>query len=485
MVSDPRSAAESLDSSDAPEDAARATARPPAPDADRRLDLERLARRFAQALAIPTISRADAAQRDRAAFEALHAYLRESFPSVHEALRWEKVGEHHALLLTWSGSDQEAEPWLLVSHQDVVGIAPGTEGDWSYPPFGGAVAEGFIWGRGAIDSKLSLLAALEAVEHLVAGGFQPRRTVYFALGADEEVGGALGGALIAAELRKRGVRLSFSLDEGGMVVTGAVPGVAKPVALIGTAEKGYATLKLTARSEGGHSAMPPSGDAATRVVRALDALGRNPMAAGLDGPTRDLLARLAPFARQPYRAVYRNLGLAAPLLLRLLARSPAGNAAIRSTIAATMIDAGTAENVIPAIAEATLNVRTRPGERVADAVTHVKRFAAKQDVDVSVITAHEASAISPSQGAAFQTLAEAITRTMPDAVPAPFLTLNGTDSRYFADIVEAQYRFIPIRVTPHDLERIHGVDERVAVEDYRDAVQFFIELIRVADAPAA
>lgn len=454
-------------------------------DAGARLDPQRLAARFGRAIAYPTISRADPAETDSEAFEAFHAYLRETFPLVHATLICESIGEHHALLFTWTGTDREAAPWLLVSHQDVVGIEPGTEQDWSHPPFSGAVADGFIWGRGTIDVKLTVVAALEAAEHLIAGGFAPRRTIYFAFGADEEVGGRCGAALIAATLLERGVRLAFTLDEGGMVLTGAVPGVTKPVALIGTAEKGYATLKLSCRGEGGHSSMPPANTAVARLVRLLHALDRHHMPAALDGPTLDMLVHLAPVADQPYRSVLRNLWLTAPVLLRALARTPAGNAAVRSTLAPTKVHIGLAENVIPQVAEATINVRTKPGDRVADAVDHVARLASGEGIDVAVTTALEATAISPCDGDGYRVLARTIERVMPGVAIAPFLTLNGTDSHQYAEIAAAQYRFVPLMMKPDDLERIHGVNERIAVDDYGRVVRFFVEFLQIADTEGA
>ncbi len=441
-----------------------------------------LAQRFARALAIPTISEAERDRADRASFDEFHSYLIETFPLVHEALRRERIGDHHALLFTWIGTDPAAEPWLLVSHQDVVGTEPGTEQDWSYPPFGGTVADGFIWGRGAIDLKVSLVAALEAAEHLIACGFQPRRTVYFAFGADEEVGGECGGALIAAELRRRGVTLAFTLDEGGMVVEGAFPGVTSKVAYVGTAEKGYATLQLTCRGEGGHSSMPARENAATRLIRVLHRINRTPMPAALDGPTREMLVRLASHARQPYGALLRNLWLTAPLLIRQLTKTPVGNASVRSTIAVTMAKFGVAENVLPQFAEATVNVRLKPGDQVVDAVAHLERIAAPDGVDVTLITANDATPISACDGETFQTLASAIAKVMPGVVTAPFLTINGTDSHYFTDLAANQYRFIPVSMKPEDLDRIHGVDERISIEDYERAIQFYIEFIRLADS---
>ena len=444
-------------------------------------DPEAMARRLGRALAIPTITAADRDRMDTAAFTALGEYLQAAFPSVHAKLRRDGIGDHHALLYTWRGSDAAAEPWLLVSHQDVVGVERGTEADWTHPPFSGAVAGGFVWGRGAIDLKVTIFAAMEAVEGLLAQGFSPRRSVYLAFGADEEVGGEAGAALIARVLEERGVSLAFTLDEGGLILSGALPGIASPVALIGTAEKGELTLRLRVRDTGGHSSMPPRRTAIGRLAAALAEIDSHPMPAAVVSPTRDMFAGLARHAGQPFRTVYGNLWLTAPLLARLLERQPAGNAALRTTAAATMVRGGTAETVMPQAAEAAVNFRLRPGDRARDVADRVRRRVGRLGVDVEVASAHEASHVSRCDSLAFKALVDTIAAVFPDVVTAPCLTLNSTDSRHYARIARDQYRFVPIRATPEDLARIHGTDERIAIADYADAVRFFAEFIRAAD----
>ena len=207
-------------------------------------------------LAVQQATLADANDTHADAFRNLHQHLAASFPLIHARLQRTEVGRH-ALLFTWPGRDAQAKPIALMAHQDVVPVAPGTESQWTAPPFGGQIKDGFVWGRGAWDDKAGLMAILEAVESLLKAGFQPRQTIYLVFGADEEVGGADGAARIAAQLKAQGVRLGLVLDEGLLITHGMVPGVSKPVALVGLAEKGYVTVKLTAQGAGGHSSMPP------------------------------------------------------------------------------------------------------------------------------------------------------------------------------------------------------------------------------------
>ena len=189
-------------------------------------------------------------------FKAFHALLQTKFPRTHAALKREVVNEL-SLLYTWEGADPKAKPIMLLAHQDVVPIAPGTEGDWQAPAFSGEVKDGFVWGRGSWDDKGNLLSQLEAVEMLVASGYKPPRTIYLAYGADEEVGGFRGAAKISALLQSRGVQLDFVIDEGLLVLDGVMPGIAKPTALIGVAEKGYMSVVLKMSATPGHSSMPP------------------------------------------------------------------------------------------------------------------------------------------------------------------------------------------------------------------------------------
>src|SRR5207302_9671118 len=211
-----------------------------APVAVEALDTAALARRLAGALRFKTISFQDSSQFDAREVEGLDRSLRDSCPKLHAALKLTKVNGH-GLLYEWTGSDPGLAPVVLLAHQAVVPIEPGTEGRWTEPPFEGRIAAGYVWGRGALDDKGSPVGSLEAVEHLLAAGTKRRRTLYLALGYDEEVGGRRGAARIAELLAARNVHPEFVLDEGGALATGLITGVAAPVALIGIAEKGYVT----------------------------------------------------------------------------------------------------------------------------------------------------------------------------------------------------------------------------------------------------
>lgn len=441
------------------------------------VDVERAAARLAGAIRFPTISNQDASQFRGAPFRALHAYLAERFPRLGRSLVREVVNDF-SLLYAWRGSEPERKPVLLLAHLDVVPVPPASRPQWSRDPFAGAVAEGFVWGRGALDDKVSALAMLEAVEALLAEGFEPARNVYLAFGHDEEVGGRDGAARIAQLLDERGLRFAYTLDEGLIITSGLMPGVRSPVALVGIAEKGYVSVELIARGEGGHSSMPPPRTAAGRLAAAVDRLEGRPMAARIDGPTAAMFDFVAPEMKLPLQAVFANRWLFDPLIRFQLAKAPATNALMRTTTATTMLRAGVKENVLPTEARAIVNFRILPGESIAAVRAHVRDTVDDPAVEVRVLPGDEPSPVSDPGAPSFGALHKTIRAVFPDVVVAPGLMIAGSDSKHYAALAEASYRFLPLRLEPADLARIHGVDERIAIRNYVEIIRFYVELLR-------
>jgi carboxypeptidase PM20D1 len=439
------------------------------------------AERLGAAVRRRTVSPEEGAAFDAAPFLALRDYLQSAFPRVHMHLQRETVGVH-SLLYTWRGSNPYLKPILLIGHLDVVPVEPGTEKDWEHEPFGGRIADGFIWGRGAIDNKSAVLGTLEAVEMLLTEGFQPSRTVYLAYGHDEEVGGGAGAARIAALLRSRGVQLEMVLDEGGVVGDGILPGVSEPVALVGIAEKGFVTIELRTRAPGGHSSLPPRETAVGILSAAVARVEERPMAARLDGPTRQLFDRLGPRFPAVERAVFANLWLTEPLVRRRLEASPTTNAMVRTTTAPTILQAGTKDNVLPSSARAVINFRILPGDTVATVLEHVREAVNDSRVEIQVggRFSAEPSPVSPTDSDAYRTLERTIRSVVPDAIVAPYLVVVVTDARYYTDLTRNVFRFLPLRLTQRDLERMHGSNERIGVGEYETAIRIYRQL--VADA---
>jgi carboxypeptidase PM20D1 len=442
------------------------------------------AERLAGSLRIATISHEDPAAFDPAAFQALHAYLQSSYPKVHAHLEREVVGGH-SLLYTWRGSDPSLPALLLAGHLDVVPVEPGTEGKWREPPFDGRVAGGFIWGRGAIDNKSAVVGTLEAVEMLVGEGFQPARTVLLAYGHDEEVGGTRGARGIATLLKTRGTRLETVLDEGGVIGQGILPGLSAPVALVGVAEKGFLSVELSARTAGGHSSLPPPQSAIGLVSAAIARLEAHPLPARLEGPTRRLFDRVGPHFPFAQRLVFANLWLTRPLVTRRLAGSPATNAMVRTTTAVTVFQAGTKDNVLPSYARAVVNFRILPGDSQAAVLEHVRRAIDDRRIEVEATGAFSAepSSVSSSDSEGFRAIERAIRSVAPDAIVAPYLVVVVTDARYYAGLSRDVYRFLPLRMAAPDLDRIHGINERISVPNYEDAIRTYRQLIVNAAGP--
>ncbi len=432
---------------------------------------------LARAIQFRTVSQQDPAQVDAGQFAELHRYLEQTFPTVHRALSKEVIADR-SLLFTWHGRSPQ-HPVLLMAHLDVVPVEEGTAGSWTYPAFGGTIADGYVWGRGALDDKASVLGVLEAAETLLRTGFEPSRTVYFAFGHDEEVGGHTGAAAIAALLGKRGVAPEFVLDEGGSITEGIVPNLPVPMAMVGVGEKGYASVELTVEAKGGHSSMPPPHTAVGILSAAIERLEANPVPANVDATLRQTFEYLGPEMAFPARLVLANLWLFGPLVERRLAATPAMNAAMRTTTAVTMCEGGVKENVLPSRARGVVNFRILPGDTVATVEEHVRQTVADPRVQVRTLEwASDPSAISPVEAASFRLVQRTIRQVFPGTVVAPSLVLGATDARHYQALSENIYRFVPFRLTAEDLHRIHGTDERISVEDYAQLVAFYIQLLR-------
>lgn len=449
-----------------------------APVAPVAVDENAAAQRLGAAVRLQTIVSATEADQSADAFRALHDLIAQSFPAFHAAAKREIIA-NYSLLYTWEGSDPKAQPIALLAHQDVVPIAPGTEGDWQEPPFSGAVKDGFIWGRGSWDDKGNLFSMLEAAERLAKDGFRPKRTIYFAFGHDEEVSGKRGAVAISKLLQSRGVRLDFVFDEGLLITDGILKGVDKPVALIGVAEKGYVTLTLAATATPGHSSLPPPDTAIGKLSAALARLESKPFPASVSGVMRETLETAAPEMNFGSRLALSNLWLLEPLVRAQLEKTAQTAAAIRTTTALTIFNAGNKENVLPGRAEATVNFRLLPGETEDSVVARVKSTVADDRITVTPLPGNtnpppRTSTATPSYQAVNRTIRE----IFPDVLVVPGLMVAATDSRNYLDVTDNIFRFSPVRATGEDLKRFHGTNERLSVANYADMIRFYRRLVQ-------
>jgi carboxypeptidase PM20D1 len=330
-----------------------------------------------------------------------------------------------------------------------------------------------------MDDKAGVVGILEAIERMLARDVTPKRTVIIALGHDEEVAGKRGAVPMVERLAQRGVRAAFALDEGGAIASGLVPKLGSPVALIGVTEKGYATVNFTVEAKGGHSGQPPPTTSVGILSAAITKLEARPMPPRLDGAMREMVAWLAPEMPFGPRAALTNLWLAEPLVLEVFAHAPATNASIRTTMAATMFHAGVKDNVIPASAKATVNFRILPGDSSAGVLAHVRDVVAddKVRIEIEQSSVAEPSPVSRTTAEGFVAIARTVREVFPGTLVAPSLTLGATDGRHYTRIADDVYRFLPMPVSPTDLARVHGTNERIGVAALGDAVRFYERLL--------
>lgn len=446
---------------------------PPEPAEAHRIDKDPAVVRLAQAIRFETVAQAPGDPVDPQAFRDFHRFLEASYPLVHRALERETVNEF-SLVYRWPGSDAAEKPILLIAHQDVVP----PNGTWSRPPFSGLVEDGFVWGRGALDDKVSVLGLLEAVELLLDAGFVPRRTIYLAFGHDEEIDGTNGAAAIAERFRQQGIRFAFVLDEGSPLGTGLVPGIDAPVALIGIAEKGYLSVELTAATSGGHSSMPSRASAVRVLSEALARLWHDADKGSLRPPMTATLDALAPELGFLPRLVVANHWLTGPLLENALASMPETYAMIATTGTVTVLEAGQADNVMPSHARAVVNFRLLPGTTVEQQLARIA--AVIDDPEIAIETVGKASDPAPIADLdteSYRILRRTVRQVFPEAVVAPTIVIAATDSRHYVGVADAVYRFLPTRLAPSDLTRMHGLDERIAADNYVEIIRFYAQLI--------
>ena len=441
------------------------------------IHLDRMVESLSAAVQCQTISYHEGSIPDGSALQQLHEVLIQQYPLVHSRLLLETVNKY-GLLYTWQGNDSSLKPILFSAHQDVVPVDPATSAQWTKSPFSGEVSDGFVWGRGSIDMKCQLVGILDAVETLLENGFKPDRTLYLAFGHDEEVSGTEGAGKIAELLKSRGVHLAAVWDEGNSILDGVLPGITKPVGLVGIAEKGYMTVDFTVEGKPGHASTPPRQTAIGILAAALSKLEASPMPADLTvfQKTMRSLGYLLPFG---LRMGFANPWLFGRLLIKKLSDDPQTNAAIRTTTAVTMVSGGIKDNILPRQATAKVNFRILPGQTVDQTLAEIKRIIADERVQFSPVELSCWNPIpaSPLDTPLYRQLQVAIQNTFDQVPVAPFIMLGGTDSRHYASISDAIYRFSPMMINAADLKRVHGIDERISLENLQRIVEFVLRLI--------
>lgn len=438
-------------------------------------DLDTSVKNLSAAVRFQTVSHQDKADNQIAEWDTFQTWLKSTYPATHAAMSREITGER-ALVYKWQGSLPNEPAIIVMAHQDVVPVTPGTEKDWKHAPFSGEIAENAVWGRGSVDDKGSLIGLFEALEALAKQGFKPKRTIYLVSGHDEEAGGS-GAASVATLLASQGVKALFTIDEGSAVVLDA-PVVNAPAILIGIAEKGYGTLKVTANATGGHSSMPPKETGVVNLAKAIVAINDAPFSLELRGPGAQMLESFAATKGGATKLAMANQWLFGGMIKRQASGTPSGAAMLHTTIAPTMLQGSPKENVLPQSATAMINYRIAPWNSAADVMARAKKAVRKIPVILSwVKEPREPSKISSTSSAGWNFITAAARADAPNAVIAPSLVVAGTDSRSFEGISQDVYRFMPMHFTLKDTAMIHGTNEHMTIDNFRRMINFYAQLI--------
>ena len=453
------------------------------------LDLKKFQQTLSEAITFRTVSYGDERDANLTAKIEFGQFLEAAFPAVHKSpLVNRAIIGGASLLYEIRGENPDLKPYLLISHLDVVPAE--NEDEWDQDPFAGAIEGDFLFGRGTLDIKSSVIGILTALEMRITQDRNPERSIFLFFGHDEETGGHKGAHEAASYLQDRGVELEFILDEGAAVLRNFYPGVDKDVCIVGVAEKGFLTVQVEASGSAGHSSMPSEDTSIGNLAKALTALQENPLpyhfsSGDLNRETFEWLAPYFPFGT---RLALTNIWLLKPAVLSVVTSSPETRALARTTTAFTVVSGGIKDNVLPKFSKALVNHRLHPNDDAESVLKWDRNVAERvQGVKVRVKPGwkNEPSPVSPhgQKDATYHVIKSSIHSVMPDALVVPYLTPGGTDSKHFVELTDRIYRFVPYILDKdrNDAKRIHGINERIAIGDLPNFVKFYWAVIELAD----
>lgn len=439
-----------------------------APEADARAML--LAQKLSKMIQYDTTSHANVHEEEK--FLGFHKVLEELFPLVHEKL--ERTVIDGNLLYYWKGKSSE-KPILLMSHQDVVPA----EGEWLHEPFSGDIADGKVWGRGASDTKCSVMAFFEAVEELLREDYTPDCDVYLASSCTEEWAGD-GAPKIVEELKRRGVELFIVCDEGGGIISEPIGGIKGNFAMVGVFEKGKADVKFTARSTGGHASAPAKNTPIARLAAFVNEVETHtPFKRKFLPEVSAMFARLAPYAPFGLKLVMGNLWLFAPIMKPVLGRiSAQAGAMLQTTIAFTMQSGSDAYNVLPQEATLGANMRFIPHQGEKESLEIIKALAAKHGLETEIVHSNDYTEPVDINGEAFKLVEKVIGETFPGLPVSPYVMTGATDAQFYQPICPSCIRFAPVIYGPEQMKGMHGLNENIEYNCLPGAVSFYQNLIK-------
>ena len=420
-----------------------------------------------------TVSNVDPALEDDAEFQKLIDLLPELYPDILKVCTFTKFPDR-GLLFHWKGKASDA-PCVMMSHYDVV---PVVEEMWEKPPFAGILEDGVLWGRGTLDTKVTLNGALSAANYLVKQGFQPEQDIYFAFSGGEEVNGK-GAPNIVKYFVDHKIQPALVVDEGGAVVENVFPGVKVPCGLIGIAEKGMINAEFSTRSNGGHASAPKPHTPVGVLARACTRLENKPFKAHIQGPAAQMFDTLGRHSTLLYRIIFANMWCFG-WVIDLLGKKSGGdmNALVRTTVAFTQMEGSSARNVIPPEARMVANMRLNPSDSVKSALYYLKKTVNDENVTITALESSEPSPVSETNCPAWDKVAAAVAETWKGCIVSPYLMVQCSDSRHYRDLSNHVYRFSAMDLSNEERATIHGHNERVRLDCACRAVEFFIRLMK-------
>ncbi len=429
--------------------------------------------RLASLIKIPTISHKDASLDDETQFKLFIDTVKELYPITHKKFPPLLFG-NKAILFHIKGENSN-KPSILMAHYDVVTV---DNDKWEHDAFCAQIFDGELWGRGTLDTKITFLGVLEACEMLLGEGFVPKNDIYLAFGGDEEIGGN-GAKQIIAHLQKCGVTPAFVLDEGGAVVDNVIPGMKKPMAVIGTGEKGQMNATLTIKANGGHASTPKIPSILGRLCSAVTKCEASPFKGQLTLPIKGMFKAVAPHVPFGMRIIYGNMWFFGNILINVSNKLSAEfNALFRTTLSFTMAKASNQINVVPTQAEIGVNIRSLNIDTQSSIKARMQQIIKDDDIEITFDTCSEASDYSPAEGEYWDVISNAIHTVWQDAVIAPYLMLAASDSRHYNGYCKNVYRFSALKLTTEQRKLIHGNNERIPVKDILHAVNFYTAIVK-------
>lgn len=428
--------------------------------------------KLGELIKIPTISHPNKEDVDFSVFQQYIDKVKELYPNVFSKCEFTQT-EEYAIKLLLKGKSSD-NPTVLMAHYDVV---PVTEG-WEYDPFLGEVVDGYLYGRGTLDTKNTMACCLSALEKALENNYIPNNDLYLCFGSNEEVNGKSQLKLVE-EFKKNGIKPVLVFDEGGGILQKGFPGVSSDVAYLGVVEKGTLNVKLSYEGNGGHASTPKKNGPAVRISKALIRLEKHPMKAKYIKTTKEQIKKMGQNAIFPLKILLGNMWLFRGLVKKLFsAVSSDGNALFRTTFAFTILRGGSQENIIPNHVEAVINIRVAPFNNVDEVIKHIKKVIKDDSIKVEVLEYTKQYPECDINQKGYEIIKECTIETYNNTVVAPFLMLGGTDGRHYNEISDCVIRFSPMILTQKDRAGIHGLNERIKVENLKKCLEFYERLLK-------